>query len=530
MPATGSRHDGVVQGALRAGGLRLLLVLSCAAAGCSSYSGHMGPVLQALVREDYSTALSQLDKKPQRESALWQAERGLLLRYAGRLEESNEAFAAARSRQEDLYTRSLSNEALSLAANDAVRPYRLRDYEVPFLYLYSILNYLELGDQEGALVEARALSEALELRLAREDEIPGDPEGEAAADWGPGRLLAGLVFESGGEWNDAWVAYRAARAAYGFPQSPTALKNPESLVSGPDPRLTDPLSTLIEEGVARSALQLGLSREESGACDSAWIRVSRTEENGPPARLVLWVEDGLVPALEETHLQVPILKEERDWGEDRIEQWSRSVGNRVLDVSERRWNSGDLEVAYFLDVALPVLPSPAVSVPFAYTAHLRTLSQRNPADSARSTLGTPLAEADPILPEWLASVIPAEDVGELARRDLNHRYPGIAVRAAARALLKALAARAVEKRSGEVAGRLTNLLGVATERADTRGWSSLPRRIGVAVLGVPAAGHAGSFAGAVQVDGPGPGAPLGAAGSFELTSGGWHFFSCRLFP
>src|SRR5512135_1095304 len=126
--------------------------------GCAMFGPSNEPMLRALEREEYPRALAELDKHREEGSVHWQSQRGLLLRYNGRLGESNEAFAAALSRQEDLFTRSVSNEAAALAVNDLLRPYRARDYELPFLHVYPALNYLELGDLEGAMVEARALS------------------------------------------------------------------------------------------------------------------------------------------------------------------------------------------------------------------------------------------------------------------------------------------------------------------------------------------------------------------------------------
>lgn len=416
----------------------------------------MTPAREALGRGDVGRAVELVDRNPDPGSVLWQMERGLLLRAAGRFRESNEAFAIALQRQDDLYARSVSNEVVALAVSDALRPYRAPDHESPFLHFYSALNYLDLGDREGALVEARALSGLLQERVR-----PGEEGGPG--DWGFGRLFAGLVLESGGEWNDAWIAYRAARAAY---EAGGGLPSPE-------------VGRLLDDGVARTAVRAGLEAGDPGPTRS---------------RLVVVAEEGLVSSMEDFHLRVPILRGEQGWGEDRLEPWSGIVGRRACDLQHDRIFFSPREIAYFVDIALPVYPhrpSAAGVLPSVEVA------------------GLPLTTA-----------APAEDVEGLARAALDRRLPAIATRAAARAILKALASRAAEKRSGELAGELTNLLGVATERADTRSWSTLPRRISVAVIEVPA--------GPVMLEVVSSASGRSVSATATVPEGGFAFFDCRL--
>jgi hypothetical protein len=461
---------------------RMLLPAALLTPGCASYSTRMTPVLDALVAEDYSQALERLDRKPDPESVLWLTERGLLLRYAGRLTESNAAFASALVKDEDLYTRSLSNEAFSLALNDCVRPYRLKRFELPFIHLYQALNYLELGDEEGAVVEARALSLGLEMRR---DELD-DP----TSDWSLGRMVAAMILEGAGEWNDAHVAYRSALSRYQADSTADA----------------HCLAALIEDGLARTAIRLGLTQAESGAGASAFARAAVQDRS--EAHLVIWLEQGLRPALREVHLQVPILNEERDWGEDRLDAWSRSAGQRALELHRGRWDDHLEGVAYFVDVALPVLPEGDPKPSFEYEGLVRSVA----AEQGRTV-----------------ALVLAEDVGDLASSDLERCYPTIAARAAARAIVKALATRAVNKKSGEMAGHLTNILGLATERADTRSWLGLPSRIGFIVIELPVPVGETPVRQEVEVKRTRSADHPGVCGSFELEPGEWHFFACRSF-
>jgi hypothetical protein len=56
---------------------------------------------------------------------------------------------------EDLYARSVSNEALSLVTNDKARPYRSRRFERLLMYEFAAFNYLAQRRSDAALVEFR---------------------------------------------------------------------------------------------------------------------------------------------------------------------------------------------------------------------------------------------------------------------------------------------------------------------------------------------------------------------------------------
>src|SRR5690606_8924501 len=90
-------------------------------------------------------------------------ERGLILHYADRWRESNEAFAAAERLADELYTKSVSEGAFSLLANDGAISYRARPYELAMVPYYKALNYAYLGLRDEAQVEARRAS----LQMAR---------------------------------------------------------------------------------------------------------------------------------------------------------------------------------------------------------------------------------------------------------------------------------------------------------------------------------------------------------------------------
>ncbi len=82
----------------------------------------------------------------------------------------------------------------------------------------------------------------------------------------------------------------------------------------------------------------------------------------------------------------------------------------------------------------------------------------------------------------------AENIEALAIDTLEQRKPAILARTAARAVVKHEASRAAG-RENELVGFLVNIAGVVSERADTRSWTTLPNRIYVARLVLPAGVH-----------------------------------------
>jgi hypothetical protein len=70
---------------------------------------------------------------------------------------------------------------------------------------------------------------------------------------------------------------------------------------------------------------------------------------------------------------------------------------------------------------------------------------------------------------------------------------------------------------------LTNALGVATERADTRSWATLPAGIDLAVIHAPAGSTRVTLV-------EGDSGSRRELATVNLSLGGWHFLSSRLSP
>ncbi len=149
----------------------------------------------------------------ERNVALFNMDRGIFYHYAGRYKKSNQAFEQAERRIDDLYTESISGNIAAFALNDNTLPYRGEDFESVMINIYRAVNYLQMGDVDGALVEARKVNE--KLTLINSNYSPKD-KNEYAED-AFARMLMGALYEIGAtreDINDAFISNRNAARLY----------------------------------------------------------------------------------------------------------------------------------------------------------------------------------------------------------------------------------------------------------------------------------------------------------------------------
>jgi hypothetical protein len=86
---------------------------------------------------------------------LYNMDIGVLYHYAGFYDSSNVYLMRAADIYDELFTRSVTNEAAALLTNDNVRPYRSKPYELVMLHQLAALNFMALGKFQESLVETR---------------------------------------------------------------------------------------------------------------------------------------------------------------------------------------------------------------------------------------------------------------------------------------------------------------------------------------------------------------------------------------
>ena len=455
----------------------LLLALLCLSLGCSSYN--MQEIYTSLEAGNPEAAFAYLEEKaPKKPSLPFLFERGLVAHYANRFSESNAALSEAESISEDLYTRSVSKEALALITTDLLRPYPGARYERLLSHYYRMLNFVYLNMLDGALVECRRATRLTQYYINEHEEY--DFFGAAFLAY-----FSGILYETSGEWNNAFISYQQAEGYYRRASTKTGVGMPED----------------IGGSLVQLARNLGFAEEAM----RYWNRYAEPlEHEAGYGELILLYESGYVPSKYEKTLTFPILK--TDTATDAFEKGNEAGDNKqatsdfVETILSRQGKSyRDDQLEYLLRVALPAIRSnrPAFTGIVVEAGNI----QRRGALVA--------------------------DIQMMAIETLNSERPTILFRAATRAFLKYLAFRVAkakldketeeqEKKLEELeksenasaeqkkaarqaarqsafwatmAGRISNAVNIATEHADTRSWRTLPNQIFLVRMPLPAGVH-----------------------------------------
>lgn len=221
----------------------LTAALSLLLGGCAPSRDIFRAVDEDIARGKFGEAVERVREREkaygEKNAVLFNLDMGALHHYAAQPESSTVYLLAAERQIEDLYTRSVSTQALSVILNDNVLPYEGEDFEKVMINVLLALNFAQQGETDEALVEARKVD--LKLReFAKQYEGKNRYQEDAFM-----RYVAGALYESAGETNDAFISYRKAFEAYDVYEREYGTRAPSSL---PD-------------DLVRTARRLGFSEE-----------------------------------------------------------------------------------------------------------------------------------------------------------------------------------------------------------------------------------------------------------------------------
>ncbi len=181
----------------------MVVVLAVALGGCVSYRQLNDPVTGWVEARQPQQALEALDAIPRSDDdrILYLLDRAMLLQLAGEFEASNAAFEQAKALREEIDAVSVSEEVGAISINETVRDYQPPPFERILIHLFEALNFLRLGDDDGARVEILQLV-SLQESLEPDQTLP------------VGHYFAGLVFDHLHENSSALIELRKARERY----------------------------------------------------------------------------------------------------------------------------------------------------------------------------------------------------------------------------------------------------------------------------------------------------------------------------
>ncbi len=432
----------------------IALVVVLMTGACSTYHRRSVEIKQSFTESDYERALERVEKIDRGSSELlYLYEKGLILHYENSYVESNEVFDRAELLLEELYTKSVSRELAALVVTDNIARYRGTAYEAILVNYYKILNYLYLDDVDGAVVECR--------RVNRKLEYLRDTEGVFFSNDPFVQYLTGMVYQAAGDWSNADVSYRVALAEYVKLAGEYGVSVPQQL-----PCDGATVSAALGDAVAADTMKAGCPPpvpEGSGVVN-------------------LFLECGYVAHKQERKIVLPVFtSDDSSDSEALAEVLAAREGRDVVSYQ------GGRKVDYILKIAVPVLvPTP---VPWDY-AVVRPVWRPD-------SLGAP-SPLDPVPGDGVRSDA-VENIDAYALAAYDEGYGNMVARTVARALAKYAAKKGADSKD-ETLGWFVNWFNVLTETADTREWTTLPERILMTRLILPA----GSYRLRVQlIDGAG---------------------------
>ncbi|TNE80794.1 MAG: hypothetical protein EP332_06115 [Bacteroidetes bacterium] len=407
------------------GGSMLFLI-----AACSQKTLHQAEINRHLYSGDVKGAYAIMNKNPEKwergkNTLLYYLERGTLAWMLGEHQESKDYFMMSDYFIEDYY-RNYANEALALFTNDKVKEYRGENHERILFHYYQMLNFMDMGENENALVQARRLNLELNRLKDRHKNNTKRYSRDAFA-----YVMIGLCFEANGDAENAFVAYRNAERIY----SEDYLTNFKM----------DPPSQLISD-LLRLAYQMGYNADLDHFQKKYKRQYNPQTDRG--GNFVFFWNTGLVSIKEENRFEFVI----------------QSV-------------NGDGWVTFYnsdLGLSIPVYISGS-NDPNSGFNDLRFIAASLPRMVGRGSLFTSATiELDSNAKQIAMSL--AEPVSAIANKELNDRFLEEVGKMLARVTAKKMAEMAARKES-EGAGTIIGLLNFFTERADTRSWETLPDQI-----------------------------------------------------
>lgn len=434
MPS--SSDDGFRRKVLLAGCLALL-------AGCANPGkDRLDAFRDRLSQGDLKGGLDQVraSKKlyGEKSAFLWEMDLGVLHHYLGSWDSSIVHIERAERIADALYARSISNEALSLATSDNMRPYRPRQYESVLLAQFQLLNYLAKGDLEGGLVEVRRGGLLLD-RLRERD------SGKYHDDGGL-EYLHSVVYQAAGQMDDARISLRRSLIAYsdGKMPLPEQVRNMATWLLRDDAR-----GKVFEE----RNLTRGSDLDEAKALEKS------------PAEVVLLTYRGRTPEL------------------DQLRAWGEFVSGGLF-----AWHWDDPSTGKNVTDAIPLF------LPGASTGRTFHVNFTFPV---RKDVDPKVARLEVETPDGVRKPTPLSDTRVLLDQDLADGHTALVARTVIRVGTRTLAAQKLKSavQTGNPLLDLLANLGLdfaqgGIEQSDTRQCVWLPREVGVVRIPVQPGTHA----------------------------------------
>ncbi|MBA6383406.1 hypothetical protein H4J45_06470 [Colwellia sp. BRX10-6] len=304
----------------------------------------------------------------------------------------------------------------AVVTNDNAIGYEIPSYEQGMLHSYQALNYLYQGSLEGALVEVRRAN-LVQERALKTNQAELYKAEEEMAEKG---INSNKLYENFPSMDNLIGDLKNSfQNAYTFYLSgllyETAKKFDDAYIDYKRALEIYPNNTFLQQDVLRLANKLNMN-EELARFEQRFGRYQGQNKINT-GQIVVIFEQGIVSAKEEASLNLPVFNTRSDFK--------------------------------FFTFALPV-----------YRGRLPALIPLSISIDEKSYLSQEIVRLQ-----------------SLASKDLKEKLPGLVTRQAIRLVAKEQIRQNLSKSGGDVGNILASLYNIASEKADTRSWSSLPDNV-----------------------------------------------------
>lgn len=182
--------------------------MSCLAlvlVSCATYQSKVEEARRLIDQGDIKTAIERLKPlalEPSDDQLIYLLDYATTLQVNGQFEESNQQFEKAYKLVDQLDYQSISRLTGSILLNEEMVQYKGDTFEKIFINAFMALNYLEIGQLDSALVEARRINEKyLFYRSSEKKKFELNPFA---------KYLSALIWEADKKWDDAFLSYKEA--------------------------------------------------------------------------------------------------------------------------------------------------------------------------------------------------------------------------------------------------------------------------------------------------------------------------------
>jgi hypothetical protein len=424
--------------------MSVLFVMLIVLGGCSSnLTGYYKNLRAKIDSGDYEGVVKFIDKSKNKYGSknilMYYLDSGIVTHFASDYETSLKRFESAKKIGEYFQKSSISVDGASMIFNNTVMPYFSEDFEKVHISVFEALDYILLGRDNEAVVEARqadTLFKTFETEKNYKNFYKDD---------GFIRYFMGIVYENAGYINDAHISYYRALKAYTNGISGVVL--PKDLI----------------DDTYTSALILGME-DRAAEIKKEYQQAHKREIPDSYGECIVICYSGFIPEKIDNVLEFAL-----------FDLWTY-VGSAAEVSSEEQEKFNKAK-----SIDFSIFAQDYVKVAFPKYKDFRNrvfvFEVKSDKQEVKSVL--------------------VQNLGEVAKKCLDAKIKNIYARTLARATVKYIIGKSVskgiEKNIGDCWSVLSqssfNMYNSLSETSDRRAWNTLPEKILMARLCLPEGRH-----------------------------------------